>query len=72
MEIFTSITSSELQNKYLTLASSEDIFITQEKKIIAELSNPFQDRINIAKSLFGIVPCTVTLEEAREEKINEL
>lgn len=54
-----SITATELKNnlgKYLLLAASEDIFITQGGKVIAKLSNPYQDRVNIAKSLFGVLP----------------
>ena len=70
-----SITASELKNnlgKYLVLAATEDIFITQYGKVVAKLTNPFQDRVNIAQSLFGILPQTMTLEEAREERLNEI
>ena len=67
------ITATELKNnlgKYLLLAATEDIFITKNGKVIAKLSNPYQDRVNIAKSLFGILPADITLEEAREEQLN--
>ena len=50
----------------------EDIFINREKKIIVKLSSPFQDKIQIAKSLFGSVPDDFTFEEIREDKIKEL
>ena len=69
-----SITATELKanlGKYLVLAATEDIFITQYGKIIAKLTNPFQDRVEIAESLFGILPQTMTLEEAKEEGLNE-
>ena len=70
-----SITATELKNnlsKYLLLASSEDIYITRNGKVVAKLSNPYQDRLDIAESLFGSVPATITLEEAREERLNKI
>ena len=66
-----SITATELKanlGKYLLLAATEDVFITQYGKIVAKLTNPFQDRIEIAESLFGILPQTMTYEEAMEER----
>lgn len=35
------------------------------------MTNPFQNRVETAESLFGILPQTMTLEEAREERLNE-
>ena len=59
-----SIIATELKNnlsKYLLMAASEDIYITRNGKVIAKLTNPYQDRLNIAESLFGSVPNTMTL-----------
>ena len=70
-----SITATELKNnlsKYLLLSATEDVFITKNGKIIAKLSSPFQDRVDIAKSLFGVLPADVTLEEAKEERLTAL
>lgn len=70
-----SITATELKNnlsKYLLLASKEDVYISQYGKIIAKLTNPYQDRLDIAESLFGSVPATMTLEEAREERMRNI
>ena len=73
-----SITATELKSnlgKYLLLAATEDIFITRNGKVVAKLSNPHQDRVDIAKSLFGIgelLPADVTLEEAKEERLNRI
>lgn len=53
------ITVTELKSnlgKYLLLTTREDIFITRNGKTIAKLSNPNQDRVAIAKSLFGVLP----------------
>ena len=70
-----SITATELKNnliKYLLLSATEDVFITENGKIVAKLTNPFQDRVDMAKSLFGIIPSDITLEEVREERLNSL
>ena len=70
-----SITASELKahlGKYLLLAATEDVFITQYGRIVAKLTNPFQSRVEIAESLFGILPQTMTLEEARAERLKEV
>ena len=70
-----SITATELKSnlsKYLLLAETEDIYITRNGKVIAKLSNPYQDRVDIAKSLFGAVPGNITLEESREARLNAL
>ena len=69
-----SVTATELKanlSKYLLLAAQEDVYITQYGKVIAKLTNPFQDRIAIAESLFGSLPQTMTLEEAKAERLSE-
>ena len=70
-----SITSIELRSdldKYLLLAAEEDIFITHNGKIVAKLTNPFHDRVEVAESLFGILPQMMTVEEAMEECLREI
>lgn len=70
-----SITATELKSnlgKYLLLASKEDIYITRNGKVVAKLSNPNQDRIEMAKSLFGVISDDITLEEAKEERLNKI
>ena len=69
------ITATELKNnlgKYLMLAATEDIFITRNGKVVAKLSNPHQDRVDIAKSLFGILSNEPTLEKVREDNLNSI
>ncbi len=69
------ITSTELKlnlSKYLLLSQQEEIFITKNGKIIAKLTNPFQERVDMAKSLFEIIPDDITLEEARKEKVDRI
>ena len=70
-----SITATELKTnlgKYLILAETEDIYITRNGKVVAKLTNPYQDRVEMAKSLFGIIPADITLEEAREERLSKV
>lgn len=70
-----SITATELKenlSKYLLLAKTEDIFITKNGKVIAKLTNPFQNRVDTAKSLFGSIPDNLTLEEAKKERLEKI
>lgn len=67
-----SITATELKNnlgKYLLLSATEDIFITKNGKVVAKLTNPYQDRVETAKSLFGILPQDADVEAARAENL---
>ena len=70
-----SITAAELKlnlSKYLELLESEDIYITENGKIVAKLSNPNVDRVEMAKSLFGIIPANITLDEAKTERADNI
>ena len=70
-----SITATELKenlSKYLLLSATEDIFITRNGKVISKLTNPFQERVDVAKSLFGILPADISLEEARAERLSKI
>ena len=67
-----SITATELKNnlgKYLLLSATEDIFITKNGKVVAKLTNPYQDRVEVAKSLFGILPKAADMDVAKEERL---
>ena len=70
-----SITATELKlnlGKYLMLSATEDIFITKNGKVVAKLTNPNQDRVDMAKSLFGVLPQDITLEEAKRERLENI
>ena len=70
-----SITATELKQnlgRYLLMAATEDVFITKNGKVVAKLSNPNQDRVNMAKSLFGALPQDITLEEAKNERTSTI
>lgn len=67
-----SITATELKNnlgKYLVLSATEDIFITKNGKVVVKLTNPHQDRIETAKSLFGVLPADADLDKAKSERL---
>lgn len=69
------ITATELKmnlSKYLLLSATEAIYITRNGKVISKLTNPFQERVDIAKSLFGILPDDASLEEARVERLEKI
>ncbi len=68
------ITVTELRKslgKYLVLAETQDIHITKNGKLVAKLSNPYEDRIRAAKSLFGSLPSGIDLEKVRAERLAE-
>lgn len=67
-----SITATELKQnlgKYLLLSTKEDIYITKNGKVIAKLTNPYQERVNTAQSLFGILPRDADMEVSKEERL---
>lgn len=68
-----SISATELKNnlsKYLILATTEDVFITKNGKVIAKLTSPYKNKLDTVEALFGSVPAEMTLEEAREERLD--
>lgn len=70
-----SVTATEFKmnlGKYLMLAETEDVFITKNGKVVAKLTNPNAERVEMAKSLFGIIPDNITPEEARDERLDNI
>ena len=71
---FMSVTATELKNnlgKYLLLSATEDIFITKNGKVVAKLTNPYEDRVKTVKSLFGILPKDADIEAVRQERLGQ-
>ena len=56
----------------MLITATEDIHVTKNGKVGTELSNLHQDRVDILKSLFSILPANVTLEEAKSERLNRI
>ena len=70
-----SITATEFKTnfgKYLLMAATEDIYITKNGRTVAKLTAPYQNKIDTVNSLFGSVPDTMTLEEAKKERLGEI
>ena len=70
-----SITATELKSnlgKYLDQAATEDIYISKNGKIIAKITSPYKNKLDIVKELYGSIPNTVTLEEAQKERLKNL
>ena len=70
-----SITASELKmnlGKYLLLSATEDIFITKNGKVIAKLTSPFQDRVQMVESLVGLLPQNLSPEDLKKEKLDRI
>ena len=66
------ITASELKTKlgrYLTLAASQDIYITKNGKSIAKLTNPSVDKLALLDSLVGILPSDANVD-VKEERLS--
>lgn len=49
----------------------ENVFIPVYGKADKISADPVRDQVEIAESLFGVLPQTMTIEEVREERMNE-
>lgn len=73
VEYRMSISATEFKRnmgKYIEMAAHEDIYITKKGKIVAKLTNPYQTKVDIVKSLFGILPNYVSLQQPKEERLS--
>ncbi len=69
------ITATEFKTnlgKYLELVLKEDIFITKNGKVIAQLSQPQMDKIAILNSLVGIAKgnSDISLEDIKDMRLS--
>jgi len=68
------VTATEFKSnigRYLALVAEQDITITKNGKSVARLSSTKQNKVDIAKSLFGIIADDgATLEQARKERLS--
>lgn len=68
------ITATELKSKmgkYLEMAAEEEIIIVKNGKKVAKLTSATENKVEVAKSLFGILPNDASLEKAREERLSK-
>ena len=62
------VTATELKQnlgRYLQLAATEDVLISKNGTPVARLTSPTASQAERMRSLFGILPATVTVQEAR-------
>ncbi len=56
--------------KYLALASSQDIFITKNGKLVAKLTNVSGGGVSLTDSLIGVIPDpNVDMNKLRKERL---
>ena len=70
-----SVTATEFKTnfgKYLLMAATEDIFITHNGKTVAKLTAPYKNKLDTVNSLFGSIPDTMTLEESKEKRFDNI
>ena len=69
----TQISVSELKanaGKYVAMAGNQDVFITENGRLIARLTAAKPDKVEAAKSLFGLFHGPVDLDAEREERLS--
>ena len=54
------------------MVSNLDIYITRNGKLVAMFSDPYKERKEKTRSLFGIIPECISVEEAREERLSRI
>jgi prevent-host-death family protein len=69
------ITTTELKlnlKKYIDHVEHEDILILRNGKKVAKLISQKQDKISIARSLFGAIPNTFNADTVLNERRNNI
>ena len=56
-------------DKYLENVVNENIYIENNGKVIAMLSNPNKNKFEILKSFKGIIPSNVNEDDIKNEKL---
>lgn len=57
------------ENSDMSINAMEDVFIIKNGKIATKLKNSYSDRVEVAKSLFGILPKNVDMQVTKEERL---
>ncbi|MBQ2619038.1 MAG: type II toxin-antitoxin system prevent-host-death family antitoxin [Oscillospiraceae bacterium] len=56
--------------KYVSMVGTQDIFITQNGRLLARLTTAKPDKVEAAKALFGLLNDSVDLDAEREERLS--
>ena len=59
-------------DRYLDMAAYEDIYISENGRLLAKLSNPLADRVKTAESLIGLIPSDMDVEDIKNERTGKL
>lgn len=59
-------------DKYIKIAETENVYITNGNNIVIKLTNSKNDAKKILESLVGIIPNDITLEEAKDERLSKI
>lgn len=54
---------------YFEVVKNEDIFVSKNGKIVAQIINPHKDKRKVLKSLIGIFPNDIDYDKHRAERI---
>lgn len=57
---------------FLSHTEEENAYKSLNSGAVVKQPEPDPDRINMAESLFGIIPADLTLEEVRAERLNQV
>ena len=69
----TTVTVSELEKnliKYIALASEQDIYIINDGKNVAKLTNSVAEKLKILDKLSGIISQDIDVEAVRLERLS--
>lgn len=70
------ITATEFKTnfgRYLDMVNTENIYITKNGKVVAQLTRPQVNKLELLSSLIGIVPNgeNIDLDEIRSERLKK-
>ena len=68
MHVSTSDLKANISH-YLNLVKDEDIIVTRNGKKIARIVREDDDLVGVAKSLFGILPSDISIDEIKGERM---
>lgn len=66
------VSTSDLKaniSHYLELVRNEDVIVTKNGRKIARIIREEDDLVEVAKSLFGILPPDISLDEIKSERM---
>ena len=53
----------------MSIPVTEDVVITKNGKVVVKSTNSHQNRVETAKSLFGVLPQEADIDQIKEERL---